>query len=424
MFYRRSIRDLEADYAAGQKKPLEDLIRAWKGIQELPPTDPNSFFMIAGYHGEPFRGAGWGNSSWWGGYCNHGNVLFPTWHRAYCRQIEKALQSIPGCESVALPYWDEIDDISFKEGLPSILTQKRFKLDGVDIKNPLYSYTFQAGVYDNLTPVPDADYSKPPGYETVRYPFSGLVGTSDVAATEVHNQQFANMTDDEVNTILNTNVSAWLGPSVTIDTGKVRMTGTRAKYNKCLDAPNYTVFSNNTSATQWNEDHFNIMPNSTAPKPPDAVVSLESPHNAMHLAIGGFEVPTLPTNDADNITGANGDMGENDTAGFDPIFFFHHCFVDKMFWKWQQEHRQTQTLEIIPGYPGTNSVDAQGPTPGTPANVWLGMDTPLDPFKKADGTPLTSNVSFSGALAAPVIQFTTKFPEFDGFQEILVLITT
>ncbi|MGB8768634.1 MAG: hypothetical protein WCC92_03400 [Candidatus Korobacteraceae bacterium] len=54
-------------------------MRAWKGIKELPPEDPHSFFVLGGYHGEPFRGGGWGNSQYWGGYCNHGNVLFPTW---------------------------------------------------------------------------------------------------------------------------------------------------------------------------------------------------------------------------------------------------------------------------------------------------------------------------------------------------------
>jgi tyrosinase len=78
MFIRRSIHGLENEYNKGTtKKPLEDLIRALKGIQELPPDDPNSFFVIGGYHCEPFRGAGWGNPAWWGGFCNHGNVLFP-----------------------------------------------------------------------------------------------------------------------------------------------------------------------------------------------------------------------------------------------------------------------------------------------------------------------------------------------------------
>ena len=59
---RRSFRDVQQDHldAVGDpsKRPteLDKLILAFKGIQALPPTDPNSFFVIAGYHGEPFRG--------------------------------------------------------------------------------------------------------------------------------------------------------------------------------------------------------------------------------------------------------------------------------------------------------------------------------------------------------------------------------
>jgi tyrosinase len=74
-------------------------------------------------------------------------------------------------------------------------------------------------------------------------------------------------------------------------------------------------------------------------------------------------------------------MGENDTAAFDPIFYFHHCFIDLMFWRWQVKHNQRDSLEIIQGYPGTNSIDSQGPTPGVAGGTWLTLDSPLDPFK-------------------------------------------
>nr|WP_230459496.1 tyrosinase family protein [Burkholderia ubonensis] len=39
-----------------------------------------------------------------GGYCDHGNVLLPTWHRVYPLKLEEALQSIPGCEQLMLSY--------------------------------------------------------------------------------------------------------------------------------------------------------------------------------------------------------------------------------------------------------------------------------------------------------------------------------
>lgn len=59
---RRSFREVEKEHFLaiknGTKGPteLEKLVTAWEGIQALDATDSNSFFMIAGYHGEPFRG--------------------------------------------------------------------------------------------------------------------------------------------------------------------------------------------------------------------------------------------------------------------------------------------------------------------------------------------------------------------------------
>lgn len=102
---RQSLTDLQSAYEAGDKTPLENLMRAWMGIKELPPDDPRCFFVLGGYHGEPFRGAGWGSSAYWGGYCMHGNVLFPIWHRFYVLALEDALRSIPGCQDVTLPFW-------------------------------------------------------------------------------------------------------------------------------------------------------------------------------------------------------------------------------------------------------------------------------------------------------------------------------
>lgn len=282
-----------------------------------------------------------------------------------------------------LPYWDETDDFSMKNGLPPVFTSKTWPPDSQE-HNPLFSYTFQASVTDNLgnpntgEGFPDADYSKPKSYETVRYPYSGLVGPKDIATTIAHNEKVDQ--DGQAIPILNANIVDWLTRPITID-GKTT-TPIALNYAECLHAPNYTVFSNQTSATQWNED-LKDSPVVITP-----VVPLETPHNSMHLAVGGFELPGFTSHD--QYPGANGDMGENDTAGFDPIFFFHHCFVDKVFWHWQQNGGKVELHD--PHYPGTNSVDAQGPTPGVAGGTWLSLKTPLDPFVKSDGTPMTSEV--------------------------------
>lgn len=357
---RKDLVELQDDYENGDKKPLENLVRAWKGIQELPSGDSDSFEVLGGFHGEPFRGAGWGNSSFWGGYCNHGNVLFPTWHRVYLCRLEKALQRIAGCKNVMMPYWDQTSEESLKHGIPWALTEKEFQLDGETIDNPLRSFIFPKKIVDNING-DNPNYSKPSGYETVRYPLSGLVGSKgDREATTKHNRQF---TDYDKNVaLLNQNIVNWLGPNIVID-GKAVPTGVKKKYEDCLGAPNYTVFSNTISAQEWNENL------GLGQKP---VVPLESPHNSIHLAVGGYDVPSGP-NAADfaPIDGANADMGENDTAALDPIFFFHHCNVDRLFWLWQKRNGFKDKLEIIPEFPGTNTVDSQGPTPGFVPNSTL-----------------------------------------------------
>lgn len=370
---RRSLTAVQDDYTNGDKAELEALWRAWKGIKALPPEDPLSFFTIGGYHGEPFRGAGWGSSAFWGGYCNHGNVLFPTWHRAYLVRLEEALRSIPGCENVAMPFWDEAGDESVAHGIPWALTVENVELDGETIPNPLRSFVLNRNIVDHLSPFPDADYGKPIGYETVRYPLSGLVGPADIAATKAHNAKFPD--HDKNVQLLNGNVISWLTAGIVVD-GKLIPGHVRDQFRRCLDAPSYTLFSNTTSAAEWND-------NAAVP-----VVPLESPHNHIHLAIGGFEIPGQ--GDFSPIDGANGDMGENDTAALDPIFYFHHAFIDRMFWLWQQRHGRTTSLDVVVGYPGTNSVDNQGPTPGVAPNSWLSMDSELAPFRHPDGRPVLS----------------------------------
>ncbi|UOQ72028.1 tyrosinase family protein [Hymenobacter cellulosilyticus] len=380
---RYSVTELQKEYDAGNTKPLDDLIRAWAGIKTLPADDLKSFFNLGGYHGEPFRGEGATNGAYWGGYCNHGNVLFPTWHRVYCLKIEEALRSIPGCEDVTLPYWDETDSYTLSTGIPKVLTAETYPLDGVVIPNPLRSFTLPVAIVDavqtdNQNNPDDPNYSKPIGYQTVRYPLSGLVGTpQDQAATTAHNAQYP---DTEKNIgLLDSNVVQWM--KHTFYNGTDNPIGILAEFQQCLQAPNYTVFSNTTSAQEWNKD-----------KPAaEQVMPLEQPHNDIHLAVGGFDVPGT---DLSLIQDANGDMGENDTAALDPIFYFHHCNIDRVFWLWQQQHQATDQLEIIASYPGTSSSDAQGPTPGIAPDTQLTLDTALNPFKHGldnDGPLYTSH---------------------------------
>ncbi|MBV7530784.1 tyrosinase family protein [Chitinophaga sp. sic0106] len=366
---RRSLRELEDLYASGDIAPLENLMIAWQGIKELPPDHPDSFFSIAGLHGEPFRDKGATDGNYWGGWCNHNNILFPTWHRVYLLKLEEALRKIPGCEEVTLPYWDETEHESITRGVPWSLTNSKVTIKGKLVDNPLLSYKFQVDIKDNVT-TDKSIYSKPAGTSTVRYPYSGLVGTpEDKQKSDQHNAQFNSA---QAMLLLNDNVVGWLNKTITLPdiADRLKLGGVIILFQKCLDAPNYTVFSNITSSGQWNKDN---------PKAP-VTVALETPHNDIHLAVGGFNIPGKDNPDFSPIPGANGDMGENDTAGFDPIFYFHHCNVDRMFWVWQKKHDHRTSLSIINGYPGTSSSDG-GPSAGYGPNEPLTLDSPLKPFK-------------------------------------------
>ncbi|KAK6347489.1 hypothetical protein TWF718_005330 [Orbilia javanica] len=395
---RVSLQKMQDDYDNGDREPLRDLLKAWKGIQELPASDPNSFFTIAGYHGEPFRGPGATSTSlgWWGGFCNHGNILFPTWHRAYVLRIEDALRSIPGCGHVTLPFWDEtlvVTTIMEQNGtgppqtdpdqglpltpalppvIPKILTSKTFDFDDGKgpVDNPLYSYALAKEIKDLAGD--DADYSKPKGYKTVRYPLSGLVGGHDYVSSSDHNKIYTN---EETNCdLLNENVFNWLTGSIKITPDPAEPTkypntfSVFERFKRCFEAKNYNIFSNTESQAYWIEKDGHSGK--------DYYESLESPHNAIHLAVGGFYVPG--EYDADEILGANGDMGENDTAAFDPIFFFHHCFIDHVFWLWQQKNGKTDDLGLELDYndPGLSSAGIAGIAQGE----IVSLDTKLFPF--------------------------------------------
>ena len=109
------------NYKISTPQEIRRLLRTCGGRgsdQELPPNDPRSFFALGGFHGEPFRGPGKTDSQYWGGYCHHGNVLFPTWHRMYVLKLEEALRSVRGCQDVTLPYWDETSTDSQVTGFP------------------------------------------------------------------------------------------------------------------------------------------------------------------------------------------------------------------------------------------------------------------------------------------------------------------
>lgn len=64
------------------------LVNAFVQMKALPPTDPNSFFNLASYHGFKRN------------VCWHGSELFLNWHRKYVLMFENALRAVSGDDTV------------------------------------------------------------------------------------------------------------------------------------------------------------------------------------------------------------------------------------------------------------------------------------------------------------------------------------
>ena len=320
----------------------------------------------------------------WDGYCQHANVLFPLWHRFYCLKLEEALQTVVPDGDVALHYWDQTSASNLEEVFPPILTQELVTIDNVVHRNPLLDFRIPEAIGSSPGGLVNKYYIKEANYTTVRYPFSGISNPESAKKiANCHNKRICNLNETPTK-LLKDNLLDWLNEG-RVENGEIKSNSVHCQYIECLSAPDYNKFSNTTSSNLGNEVYE----------------SLEQPHNNIHLAVGGYTTPELNNDgsvkvDKDGnyiyfgkVRGANGDMGVNEVASFDPIFFLHHCNIDRMFWVWQKKFGKTENLDIYAEdgkVTGTNTL-GQGPTPYQTPDQQLTMDTILHPFQSNLGEP-------------------------------------
>ena len=321
----------------------------------------------------------------WGGYCQHGNVLFPFWHRFYCLRLEQALQSVleKGKERVALHYWDASSKESKSEGLPHIVTTENVYIDGEYVPNPLLKFKLPMAIKDDVSTT-DADsqfYEKEAGYETCRYPYSGIRSPDEAKKAAISHNNKIDAMDETAQSLLRANITGWLIK------GARDRPGVAQQFEDCLDTTDYNPFSNTTSVHS-----------------PD--VSVEQPHNDLHVAIGGFTEPktnedgSVKLDSSGNISwdgpieGANGDMGANEVGSYDPVFFLHHSNIDRMLWVWQKKHKKTNpntfTIDNSDEKDEGTSNSDQGATPNQTWGQRLNENTILYPFQDEYGVPRTT----------------------------------
>ena len=116
--YRRNINCLSSEQ-------LHDLREAYQGLYDMPEAAADSFATLGGIHGLPLP-------MW----CDHGSPGFLTWHRAYMKAFEKALQSVK-CD-VMLPFWNWSSGPT--TGVPAACAAPTYvNRAGDTVPNPLYS---------------------------------------------------------------------------------------------------------------------------------------------------------------------------------------------------------------------------------------------------------------------------------------------
>ena len=156
----------------------------------IPVDGLQSLWSISGIHGEPYveydksAEVGPAERGQWLGYCQHGSVLFPTWHRPYLLLVEKAIQHAAHlvaaeltdpavqadchlrADELRLPFWSwaapGLNDPSNPNYLPLPLRSDTatvriaFYQPNDALPNPLLAYRFQKNslnlTWDDGTP--------------------------------------------------------------------------------------------------------------------------------------------------------------------------------------------------------------------------------------------------------------------------------
>lgn len=311
------------------------LILSMIELQARPTSDPYSYFQLAAIHGLP--SASWeavmgsASASHTGGYCHHLDTLFLPWHRPYLYIFEQELIKIAAniaarynatfrpryraaARQLRLPYWDWADRETSVSGIPSIFVDSK-----VVVREPTLGVTAVNNPLAYYTFPSDVDAVF--GNGTKQKIWGGKVNR-----TMRHPDDFEYM-------------------NVTSLNGTILSLASKGGWTKQL----YVIFM----ARDWPCFYLSgvrcINFN-----------SLEALHGSVHVAIGG----------------QSGDMTFTPISSFDPIFFFHHCNVDRQLAMWQL---------LNPNTPWPTAATTMG-TFAVPSDSIVDSSSQLYPFLKPNST--------------------------------------
>ncbi|KAF8471757.1 hypothetical protein BDZ91DRAFT_760403 [Kalaharituber pfeilii] len=322
---RRKIETLQSSYPA----QFNMFILALESLMATPEDLDLSWWGIAGIHGAPYEA--WqmdpnvgpaGPYNTWLGYCTHGSPIFSTWHRPYVLLLEQSLQrrALEIAEQFTGPSHDTYAAAAEQLRLP---------------------------YWDWSDPVTQSDLPH------VTKPGTGGVPVQTTINNPLFQYNFKNSADVAASFTNETNVKLgiwmWTTRSPLPD-------GTAQ--NSISSASMADGFTSRRAATY---DAFSF---SDINGFNEFSTSIENIHNSVHVAVGG--------------TNPVGHMSTVEAAAFDPIFWLHHCNVDRLIAMYQAIY-PSNVLQPAPGI-------------ATFARIVPGIDGPQDdlntglyPFKHPNG---------------------------------------
>ncbi|KAK6540852.1 hypothetical protein TWF694_008235 [Orbilia ellipsospora] len=315
---------------------------AFQKLYTTSSSDPWSWYGLAGIHGVPWQP--WPNPNATGnfaiasGYCPHGSVLFGPWHRPYMLAVEQQL--VAAGLSIANTFTG-----SLKTKYVNAAKLLRF---------PYWDWA-AANTQSHLPPIcmqPNVTVVTPTGSKTIANPlFSYHFKTGE-------NQLFGFFppySDVDVT------VRAASSQSVLVD----NEAGADLTMENDFQTRRSQLYSTLMMTGSYN----------------DFSGSLEGIHNQVHTDVGGN----------------GGHMTWLPYSAFDPIFWLHHCNVDRLLAIWQAAN---PGFSVTPG-PGVQTFARPSPTQDD-------ITTPLYPFIHSNGLNWTSQDVSS---ASSIWKYNYGFPE-------------
>ncbi|KAL7267388.1 hypothetical protein RUND412_010029 [Rhizina undulata] len=349
VYPRRNINDLIANY----REQFDLFVQALAILQEKPETDSLSFFGISGIHGVPYIAWPFDDKTppvAEAGYCAHRSTLFPTWHRPYMLLLEQTIQAeavklakkftgearntyLKAANRLRLPYWDWAANDSvlpramvYDKILIAVPGKEEGRVDTKRIPNPLLKYNFQDKSFlekyfkDGEQADQKFGVQKWSDHlETLRCPDETGESQLDVVDQQMRRNHYA----------------------------------LRDGVFKLMGVNEWGAFSNTLIEAGMSANNYQ---------------SLEGLHDTIH-GLCGIDPSPL-----------DGHMGDPMYAAFDPLFWMHHCNVDRLYALWQTLH------------PGVHVVEQQSvmDTISEPVGKAQNEKTPLYPFRQRGGKYFTS----------------------------------